>query len=227
MSSKARRMQIVQNMACFSALSWPNQIAVITGSGQSNHNSSARHKSGSRKICHYFHNFWCYIYKHFFGADKLHNCVFFFNRFFRIMRAGSEQQSGWWVGGVWRSFIIHEMGGQSVSGSDRQKLYYWVYQLLEGFLTWYLKDWDINWYSAQTRIILWRKVIGNIRALRKPQIWGERALIWLKNERGRSWWLSVLIVLTWLIVHYIFIAITQKRERQLIKQDMSVCTVQY
>lgn len=39
--------------------------------------------------------------------------------------------AGWGVGGVWRSFIIHEMGGQIVSGSDRKKNSITeVYQLL-------------------------------------------------------------------------------------------------
>lgn len=106
-------------------------------------------------------------------ADKVCDCVWWrwiVQNYESLVR--TVKWSGWGVGGVWRSFIIHEMGGQSVSGSDRQKLYYWSVSTPLGFLTWYLEDWGINWYTAQTRIISWRKAIGIIDALGEPQRWG-------------------------------------------------------
>lgn len=114
---------------------------------------------------------------------------------------------GWGVGGVWRSFIIHEMGGQSVSGSDGLKLYYWSVSTPLGLLTWYLKDWGFNWRTAQTRIISGRKVIGIIDALGRPPRWGGERHDLTLHDRGRYWWLFVLIIQTWLMVLYIFTAI--------------------
>lgn len=86
--------------------------------------------------------------------------IFLWLNLMKMMRTPSawpEQRSGRGVGVVLCSFIIHELGGQSVSGSDRQKLNYWCVSTHPGFLTWYLKDWETNCYTAQARIISWGK----------------------------------------------------------------------
>lgn len=44
----------------------------------------------------------------------------------------SQQRSGWWVGGVWRSCIIHEEGGQSFSSLTERNSVTGVYQMLQG-----------------------------------------------------------------------------------------------
>jgi len=123
-------------------------------------------------------NYWCNKSKHvlhfFFENIRLFivwtdfETVFDWDGLFRIVR----DVCGRGVGGVWRSFVIHEMGGQSVSGSDGQKLYYWSVSTLLGFLTWSLKDRGFNWYTGQTRRVLLRQIVGIIDALGKPKRWG-------------------------------------------------------
>lgn len=89
---------------------------------------------------------------------NLRNFFYFFKYFdyiLYIFRLGSvfmncsvwRQWSGWWVGGRWRSCIIHEEGGQSFS-SLTEKLCSWSGSTASRLLTWYFRDSDINCRSA-------------------------------------------------------------------------------